>query len=102
MATGADAALAIRGSRSPSTDPIERSIISTMQTCHGSRGRDPSRSPLALLPPGNVLLSFAPVDHESVVIAVESPRTRRNFGGLYKPPIRCVRRFQTKIIPHCR
>jgi hypothetical protein len=56
----------------------------------------------ALLPPGNVLLSFAPVDHESVVIAVESPRTWRNFGCLYKPPIRCVRRFQTEVIPHCR
>src|SRR5260221_9918924 len=56
---------------------------------HRRFAHSPFRLP-PLLPLSDVLLAFTSIDHEGVVIAVESPWTRGNLRGFQKFPVGCV------------
>ena len=53
-----------------------------------------------LLPLSDLLLPFTSIDHEGVVIAVESPWTRGNLRGFQEFPVGCVCWLQMQIVTY--
>src|SRR5260370_34098430 len=49
---------------------------------------------------GELFLALATINHESVVVAIQGPRTRRYFHLLNKSPFGDVGGTQSEIIPH--
>ena len=60
----------------------------------------PSRTGLLLL--GELFLALATINHESVIVAIQGPGSRRYFHLFNKFPFSDVGRTQPQIIPHTR